>query len=409
VRKLKWRRNTFRPGPKGIFLITYITYAIFYFARLNFSVALTSIGFDLHYSKLTLGIISGAFSICYAFGQFVNGQLADRFGAKRIILMGLVISAIMNILFGYVDLFILLVIVWGGNGYAQSTGWPSSVKIISNWFRSNIRPIGSLFGSCFLVGSLISLPILGYVIASNGWRTAFFAPAILLFFMAVIFFFYVRDKPDEFVKNPIVNSPKTIFSLKTVLFSKKLVAIASAYMLLQFVRDGFTLWAPSFLFETYRLSLESASYVAAIIPLGGIVGSVISGRIIRTRNLERTTAYFIFFLSFVLLVFYNYASYNLQIGITLLFLLGFTLYGPIILLSTVIPMEHEDSYNVASIAGFIDGMGYIGLIIVEPFVGWIVDIQRWGGALAFWFSCSLIAAILVGFLSWNDLKRNRLK
>jgi len=386
-----------------------MTYAVFYFARLNFSVALMSISNDLHYSKLTLGIISGAFSICYAFGQFVNGQLVDRLGAKRIILMGLVISAIMNILFGYLDLLILLVIVWGVNGYAQSTGWPSSVKIISNWFRSNIRPVGSLFGSCFLVGSLMSLSILGYVIVSYGWRAAFFYPALLLFFIAVIFYFYVRDKPDEFVKNPKVNLPMPIFSIKTVLFSKRLVSIASAYMLLQFVRDGFTLWAPSFLIEIYKFPLESASYVAAIIPIGGIVGSVISGRLIRTRSLERTTALFIFSLSLVLLVFYNSISYNPQIGITLLFLLGFTLYVPNILLSTVIPMEREENYGVASVAGFIDGMGYIGLIIVEPFIGWIVDIQSWSGALAFWFASSLIAAFLVGILSCKDLGRNRIK
>jgi sugar phosphate permease len=386
-----------------------MTYAVFYFARLNFSVALTSISNDLHYSKLTLGLISGVFSICYAFGQFANGQLVDKFGAKRIILMGLVISAIMNALFGYLDLFILFVIVWGVNGYAQSTGWPTSVKIISNWFRSNIRPVSSLFGSSFLVGSLISLPILGYVIVSYGWRAAFFAPALLLFFTSLIFYFGVRDKPDEFVKNPKVDPPRTIFNFRMVLFSKKLVTIASAYMLLQFVRDGFTLWAPSFLFETYKLPLESVNYVAAIIPIGGIVGSVISGRLIRTRSLERTTALFIFSLSLVLLVFYNFASYNLQTGITLLFLLGFTLYGPSILLSTVIPMEYEEGYGVASVAGFIDGIGYIGLIIVEPFVGWIVDIQSWSGALAFWFLSSLIAAVLVGILSWNDLRKNRVK
>jgi sugar phosphate permease len=109
-----------------------MTYAVYYLARLNFSIALPAIGGDLHYSRLTLGFIGGAFSITYAIGQFVNGRLVDRLGAKKIIILGLTLSAIANALFGYVDLFVLMLFVWGINGYAQSTGWPSAVKIISN-------------------------------------------------------------------------------------------------------------------------------------------------------------------------------------------------------------------------------------------------------------------------------------
>jgi len=383
-------------------------YASYYLARLNYSVAIPSISGDLQYSKFTLGLIGGAFSIFYATGQFVNGQLVDSLGAKRIALIGLILSAIMSLLFGHADLLIFFVIIWSINGYAQSTGWPSVVKIISNWFKSNIGTIGGIFGSCFLVGNMIAWPLLGYITANYGWRTAFLAPPLLLVLMAMIFHLYVGEKPEKSGSVIKTEASDIRFRFKRILLSKGLVMTSLAYMLLQFVRSGFTLWAPSFLFETWGLSLDVTGYVAAIIPLGGIVGSAIFGWLSdQAKRLGRQTIIFLLILSLslTLLAFYYTVSYSLQLGIALLFLSGLTLYSPHILMTTVIPIEHRDSHGAASVAGFIDGVGYIGSTFADPFIGWIVDAQGWNGAITFWLISSLIAAFLMGVLSWSNMKR----
>jgi sugar phosphate permease len=83
--------------------VVYVTYALLYFARLNFSASLPLLSEELGYSKFTLGLIAGAFSISYALGQFIHGRLVDKYGPKRIILIGLLLSALMNVLFGYVN------------------------------------------------------------------------------------------------------------------------------------------------------------------------------------------------------------------------------------------------------------------------------------------------------------------
>jgi len=388
--------------------VTYIVYASYYLARLNFSIALPSISGDLQYSKFALGLIGGAFSISYAVGQFVNGQLVESLGAKRIAILGLILSAVMSLLFGYADLLIFLVVIWSINGYAQSTGWPSVVKIISNWFKSGLGTVGGVFGSCFLVGNMIAWPLLGYITANFGWRTAFLTPSLLLVLVAIIFYLCVDEKPEGSRQVRKTAFPKINSRFKQILLSKELLTLSLAYMLLQFVRSGFTLWAPSYLFETYDLSLDITGYVAAVIPIGGIVGSAISGWFSdRAKRLGRQTIIFmlILSLSLTLLAFYHMASYSFQMGIVLLFLAGLTLYGPHILMVTVIPMEHKDTYGAASVAGFIDGVGYIGSTFADPFIGWIVDVQGWNGAVIFWLISSLAAALLVGGLSWNSIKR----
>ena len=389
--------------------MTYIVYASYYFARLNFSAALPSISEDLQYSKFTLGLIASAFSASYAIGQFVNGQLADNLGAKRIALLGLILSAAMNVLFGYVDLLILFLVVWSINGYAQSTGWPSVVKIISNWFKSGIGTIGGVFGSCFLVGNMVAWPLLGYVTANYGWRAAFSVPPILLALMAMLFYLCVEERPEGDGQVRGANAPRVKVNFKQILLSRNLVITSLAYTLLQFVRSGFTLWAPSYLYETYGLSLDVSSYVAAMIPLGGIVGSAISGWLSdRAKSFGRPRVIFvlIFSLSLILFTFYRAASYSFQLGIALLFLSGLTLYGPHILIATVMPMAYRDRYGAASVAGFIDGVGYIGSTFADPFIGWIVDIYGWNGAVTFWLISSLAAAFLMGILGRNDMRKD---
>ncbi|MBS7614089.1 MFS transporter, partial [Candidatus Bathyarchaeota archaeon] len=148
-------------GRKYVFLVAYVTYALLYLARLNFSIALPLLNEELGYSKFTLGLIAGSFSISYAIGQFIHGQFVDRYGPKKIILTGLLFSALMNMLFGYVNALIPLIIIWAINGYAQSTGWPAVVKLVSSRFKSRLGKVGGLFGSCFLTGNMIAWPILG--------------------------------------------------------------------------------------------------------------------------------------------------------------------------------------------------------------------------------------------------------
>lgn len=397
------------PERRRVFLLVYLTYAFYYLGRLNFSIALPSIGEDLHFSKFTLGLIGGAFSISYAVGHFLNGQLAERLGAKRIILLGLVLSAVMNAFFGYIDVLALIVVIWAINGYAQSTGWPSAVKIVSHWFKSSIGTVGGLFGSCFLVGNVAAWPILNYLASTYGWRAAFLAPPLMLLLMATFFYLGVSDKPKKDRQTDNISVPGAKSRCRELLLSKRLITITLAYTLLQLVRSGFTLWAPSFLFETYDLSLELAGYGVAVIPLGGIVGSAISGWLSdRMRKSARTFIMFLLILSLALtlLTFYYTVRLGVQVGIILLFLSGFMLYGPHVLMVTVIPMEYEETHSVATIAGFIDGVGYIGSTIADPFIGWVADVQGWSGAVAFWFVSSLAAALLVGMLCLGGMRRS---
>ena len=356
---------------------------------------------DLQLSRFILGLIGGAFSISYAMGQFLNGPIIDSLGAKRTALLGLILTSTLSLIFSYSSLPVMLMIIWCLNGYAQSLGWPSAVKIISNWFKSGRWRVGGTFGSCFLVGNMIAWPLLGYVAANYGWRATFSLPPIFLILIAAIFYLGVEESPSEIERNKIVSMR---IRFRRILSSRNLMSASIAYVMLQIVRGGFTLWIPAYLFESWNLPLDIVGYAAAAIPIGGILGSAILAFIIdRIEESKRrlTVSLLTLSLGLTIILIRGLSPDNIQAGIMLLFILGLTLYMPHIIISTVIPMEYGCSYGVASVAGFIDGMGYVGSTFANPFVGWILDVYGWDGAIIFWLTSSLLASLLIG-LSYMD-------
>ena len=79
-----------------IFGITWLAYAGFYLTRKSFSVAKIELAKPevMGLSDGDLARIDGAFLIAYAIGQFVWGIAGDRFGARRVVLGGMLGSVI---------------------------------------------------------------------------------------------------------------------------------------------------------------------------------------------------------------------------------------------------------------------------------------------------------------------------
>jgi sugar phosphate permease len=80
-------------------LMAWGTYASFYLLRVNYSVAIPVIQDEFGFSNTDVGIIATSLLLAYAVGQFINGQLGDKFKARRIIALGLITLAILNIIF----------------------------------------------------------------------------------------------------------------------------------------------------------------------------------------------------------------------------------------------------------------------------------------------------------------------
>lgn len=91
----------------------FVVYGVLYFGRKNISGVLPLLGKDLGYSNLQLGILGSMLYISYGVGKFINGILADQANIRRFMATSLILSGLMNLVFGSVYSLWALALAWG--------------------------------------------------------------------------------------------------------------------------------------------------------------------------------------------------------------------------------------------------------------------------------------------------------
>ena len=79
----------FSSGQRRALWVLWLTYGSFYFCRNNLGVALPGIQAELGYTKTELGTVLMSLKLAYGVGQFINGQLAERWPPRRMLALGL--------------------------------------------------------------------------------------------------------------------------------------------------------------------------------------------------------------------------------------------------------------------------------------------------------------------------------
>ena len=391
---------------------------MFYVGRVNMSIAIPGIMDEYGYDKTTMGLILTALFGAYAFGQFVNGQLGDKFGGRIMVSLGLILSAVFNLLFGFSSIFTAMVVIWALNGYVQSMGWAPTVKTVANWFPRRIRGrIGGVLGSSYQIGNALSWLLAGLLAAYLDWRWLFYVPAIILAAAAVHWYVRGRNAP-EVVGLPSLEEEEDNkvreealpdhhlgfrYTLGAVLSSPHIWCMAFGLFFLNIVRYGFMDWAPTYMFEVQKAHISVAAYKAMAIPLAGSLGAIFAGWLSdKVFHLRRAPASAIMLLALVFFtwLFPQIPGANWVASLAVLIMVGFLTYGPHVAIVTYAPMDFGTRKAAASAAGFIDGMGYIGAALTGVASGFLADHFGWNAAFYLWMGGAFGAAVLM-LLIWN--------
>ncbi len=410
-------KGSFRYWRKRILLTLIITYSAFYLCRVNISIALPGIMEEFALSKTMMGGVLSALFIAYAFGQFINGQLGDKIGARKLVTLGIIGSGILNIIFGFSTGITVMIIIWGLNGFFQSMGWAPSVKTVANWFPVRIRgKAGGLLGTSYQAGNAYSWVIAGLVTGLLGWRWAFWIPAIIFMLLGIHYVIRIRNAPEE-VGLPTIEEEENEtmegkssgkdhhlgfrFTIKSVLTNVRIWIAALSLFCLNIVRYGFISWAPTYMFEVQGAAISTAAFKALAFPLAGIVGAVFAGwasdRIFNSRR-GPMAAIMLFLLALFAWIYPQVPGGDWMLSLVILMLIGFMTFGPHVMIVGIIPMDYGTRKAASSATGFIDGWGYIGAALTGVGTGFFVDSFGWGAAFNFWITGAIVAALLMCLL-----------
>ena len=174
---------------KYLFLLCWGAYFTSYIGRLNYSSAMSVMVEENIMTFSQAGLVSMIYFLTYGIGQICNGILGDHLKPRNMIFAGLFFSGTANLLMGTAGGFLMMVVLWGINGYAQSMIWPPMIRIFAQKYSEEMRMKCSVdIASSMAAGTLMSYFLSGCAIKLGGWRGVFVMACGLLLFFSVVWF-----------------------------------------------------------------------------------------------------------------------------------------------------------------------------------------------------------------------------
>ena len=172
-------------------IATMVGYALFYFVRKNFSLAMPGLEADLGISKTSLGIFLTLNGLIYGFSRFANGILADRMNARWYMAVGLALCALANFAFGFGEdvsywitgehsgdqfgntMILFMGVMWVVNGLLQGTGFPPCARLLTHWIPpTELATKMSVWNTSHSIGAGLVVILCGYIMGTLGTNMA---------------------------------------------------------------------------------------------------------------------------------------------------------------------------------------------------------------------------------------------
>ena len=413
-----------------IFMGIFIGYAGFYLIRKNFSLAVPFL-IEQGFSRGDLGVAMSAVAISYGFSKFLMGVVSDRSNPRLFLPLGLVLSAAISLLMGFVPwatssvpiMFVLLFL----SGWFQGMGWPPCGRTMVHWWSHSERgAVVSVWNCAHNVGGGLVSPLflLGMMLFSD-WRSAFYMPAFGAVLIAIFALITMRDTPQSCGLPPIEKyrndypesysdkqekelTAKEIFKLY-ILPNKLLWYIAFANIFVYLLRYGILDWAPTYLKEVKAFSLSKSSWAYFLYEFAGIPGTLLCGWVsdkIFKGNRATTGIVFMFLVTIATVIYWKNPAGNPTIDMITLIAIGFLIYGPVMLIG-LYALELVPKKAAGTAAGFTGLFGYLGgTVAANAIVGYTVDHFGWdGGFMLMTVAC--ILSIVLFFITGMSLRNSQ--
>lgn len=265
------------------------TYLFFYNGRQNINLVMPLMKEYFQSDLGTLGVVSSALFWCYAFGQLVSGRLGSFFGYKKLMIFGVVASAVLNVVISFMDNLVGIAILWGLNGFCQAMVWSNGLGVINKWWPKEKRGFASGLATAFSgTAQAVTYLTVSWCLTLNpewGWRAGFRYPIIPMVLILVAFIAFFKQSPEEVGLAPFVEEnagleekdaemqatieKKGFFYPYKLLFSEpKVIMFCLISAIAGIGRYGLLTWIPTYFTEALGLTLKDNMFTYIVLPLG---------------------------------------------------------------------------------------------------------------------------------------------
>lgn len=395
-----------------IFLFCWIAYFSTYVCRLNFSAVMPELTGNHVYSDSRIAGVSSAFFICYGVGQFISGLIGDRLNTRRMIFAGMLISALCNIGIFCAHPYVLLLILWGINGAAQSLVWSPILKIASVNFDAPTRskfgidiattvPIGTLLSYCISLLTLFFLP----------WHYVFLTCGLFEVGAAAVWIFGTKNLFIEKAGQPVQQADSKdaadklpAAATRAVGFREtaRLMTTSGALLLILPIviqgtlKDSVTQWVPTFFASTFGSGTAFALALTMLLPIVNVTGAWFAKALNKRLHNEVSTAMVFFAVAGVLLVFLRFFG-DKSVVFSLIAMAAVTncMFAVNVMFITMVPLHFAKSGRVSTIGGFLNAVAYIGCGGLNLVAGKLLEMENgWSNLFWMWIVIAGIAVVI---------------
>jgi MFS transporter, OFA family, oxalate/formate antiporter len=358
--------------------------------------AITFVGFGSAYTfsaflqplQKEFGASRGSVSLIFSLAGFiyfglgiVSGPLADRWGARRLAILGMLLVGIGLALAGVARTLFEVYAAYGlGVGLGVGCAYVPAIGAVQRWFVKRRGFASGLAVSGIGVGTLVMPPLASVLIEMLGWRNAYLVLGGVAALIGVGMSCFISSDPHEKGVEPDGNpiatgqpaAPPTGASVAEAIRSRQFVGLYLACLIC-----SFGVFVPFVHLVPYALDRHvdqsAAVMLLALIGVGSTVGRFFLGGLADRMGRQ----------SFLLSMFVGMAA-TLAIWLvatTFWSLAGFALlfgifYGGWVAILPAVIMDYFGGRNVSGIIGILYTSVAIGTLIGPSAAGFIFDLNH---------------------------------
>lgn len=415
-----------------VLVLIFLIYMVAGADRSNIGMVVPFIKKSFDLTNTDIGAMASFFYLTYALVQIPSGHIFSKRGVRKLFSLSIILTSVATFIMGMSNSGSHLKMARALLGFAEGPLNIGCITSINRWFPAQEKGIATgVFMASIKFAPAFVPPLCAWIILTFGWRAVFYSFAIPGFLLAVLWWIFVKDRPEDskfcnqaeidYINNPKVGiykkdgkentrmshsgiidkivRTKSIKPLATnaeILSSWNVWACAFGYFSLVGITYTIMTWIPSYLINVKHFSIVKVGLVAAAPWVGAVLGNVFGGIISDKVFASRRKPNMIITAASTVVLMYSllYAPNDPTIlGILLLtagiFLnLGYSTF-------LAYPMGLTTKEKCPFAASIVNTAGSLGGAFAPFAVGVILDAFSWDMVFVFLSGTSLLTLILL--------------
>ena len=377
------RREQFKVGATGFLSLFSIVGIAFYGLPFFYDFWVEDFG----WSRATVTSGNAVGKIILALFAFLTGWIVDRFGPRRVMLVGILLGGFALIGLSRMTSLWLFYLFYFINALAYMSGGPLPKQVlISRWFDSSR---GKAMGIAYIgigVGGMLVPLIANWLNQSFGWQNALMILGFMMIVIAFPMIWFIKDNPGSRIRDPRSENEKISFS--AILKKRNLYLLIIGSMLSIAAVSGTSQNLKLFFsFDLGYTQTQSASIMSLVL------ASSILGRLLMGWLADKLPKKYVMILIFTLVscsIPLLYAASTPGVIYLFAIIFGIALGGDYM----IIPLMAAELFGVrilGRIMGIVISADVLGEALAPVLVGWLRDQS---GTYTTGFSALIVFAVL---------------